>query len=86
MSYLSYILVAFFDVFCCAHNQLVNIVYVCFLFFKDEMMISDFVFEFVSKIKIKLIKLSLPAAGLSQQKFPAVEKSLPPSPQFACCA
>lgn len=83
--YLSYILIAFFDVFCSTHNQLMNIVYLCFLSRRVRWSIGATYSKNTVHLsgRVDEIEVSSLVAGLSQQRSPAVERSPPPSPRFA---
>lgn len=84
-SHLSYILIAFFNVLCSTHDQLVNVVYFCFLSSKvrqDIFWIFATLHRSTQRLE-KLEELNSPAVVLSQQRSPEDARSPPPSPRFA---
>lgn len=82
--YLSDVLVALFDVFRGAHDQLMNAVYLRFLFGRE----SETAHRAEHRQRVHSVALTRggdsPGAGPSQQRSPGVERSPPPSPRFAC--
>lgn len=82
--YLSDVLVALFDVFRGAHDQLMNAVYLRFLFGRE----SETAHQAEHRRWVHSVALTRggdsPGAGPSQQRSPGVERSPPPSPRFAC--
>lgn len=82
--YLSDVLVSLFDVFRGAHDQLMNAVYLRFLFGRE----SETAHRAEHRQRAHSAALTRggdsPGAGPSQQRSPGVERSPPPSPRFAC--
>lgn len=80
--YLSYVLVALFDVFCSADHQLMNTVDLRFLSRQRDARLSTSKRAWSDRVNVKA-RHSLVAA-LSQQRSPVIERFQPPSPRSAC--